>query len=970
MPSNLILALIVRMRELRLVGIVLGIVVLLLILTYFTREGFTAADSQHSAFAQTYRQKYNEVGAALTVSGLGPPRFNNIGALGGNTRGMFGSVSDKTDNNGNTTQYVDNPYPLEARETGIMTKVKKCEAIQTADCSAFDDTSFNTDCGICLDIGKNSQGKPATGGLLLLSDDKSIAQENRVGNFLAPYKPTVGSCPAKRMVGTKAECLKVQAEIQCQKNTTFDSPIGCSQCYSDTSYSIVDASENSQLIAGSGTLSIIGSGVLEYSESGQNNSGRQNLTNTPFQIVLQGPEFNNINLKYTLPKVAKPYNSGIIYTPDDLIIFNNRIFKMTEGAGKPGYKPDRQDDRLWQNIMAAADYRPPPPGFMAGYLSGVTASGEFQIDLYRLILTDSNTGRKPRTAGEVAIGGINVTKLNPGYGFKTIIAVARSPFTFVDPLSQEASMCPSSPFVTKQASSEFLGSDPCYARNSGPGRYAVACLQNTFLANGCTPNGKAYPTTTANSAALLYDSGGQAQTLDAISSAVYANAVLTATGVDINGTKVSIQEWSKASVFCTGITIESPCDTATQATGPLTPECITYLWNNQGENKRVGTSYTVSSLANSLFSAGNTPRRFCTTAGTMSPVNASGEIQDSTTSYWQGLGGLPAVTAAMKLLHQDANSSLLSDSAKMLAMQQCYGINLNPRPSYSTSFASDTSVNPNTNIQVGPNRSMTPTLVPGALGQTVNVRVGDSIQGNPLTGAALAATGGYPTNYNEWHALKYGVRSLDFRSWTISMTVNFNSVPSWNGEPLGFLTPSNNETGTGGGGQPPGIFNQRTDFATMGFYVASGGKLKLLLNAYPSTPNGTQNISILSTDVIPTGKDLHIDASYRESDYVLTLKLSGALEETITRQYIVLWTSKDYTSTYERFTGPINSQIWAAGMGNRFHADCTMKYLYIGPYNNADPNGFGASSAASSNAASSGSSPSSNSARSGAGWSI
>jgi hypothetical protein len=50
---------------------------------------------------------------------------------------------------------------------------------------------------------------------------------------------------------------------------------------------------------------------------------------------------------------------------------------------------------------------------------------------------------------------------------------------------------------------------------------------------------------------------------------VYANAVLTATGVDITGNQASIQDWSKASVFCTGVTIQSPCDTANQSTGPL-----------------------------------------------------------------------------------------------------------------------------------------------------------------------------------------------------------------------------------------------------------------------------------------------------------------------------------------------------------------------------------------------------------------
>jgi hypothetical protein len=952
------------MRELRLVGIVLGIIILLMLLSYFTQEGFAAADSQHSAFAEKYRQKYNEVGTALTVSGAAPPRFSNIGALGANTQGIFGSVTDKSDSRGNTTQVIDNPYPLEAAQSGLMTLVKKCEAVNTANCSAFDDPSFNADCGVCLDIGKNSQGKAATGGLLMLSEAKTYAQENQVGNFLAPYKPTIGSCPAKRMVGTKAECLKVQAEMQCQKNSTFDSPTGCSQCYSDTSYSIVDSKNSPGIIAGSGTISIIGSGTLKYSESGQQNSGTKNLSKNPINIVLQGPEMNNINLQLIAPSIPKPYNATVVYEVNDMIIFGGNVYKMLTSAGDPGYNPSRPGDMLWQYVSPAMNYDIPEPAYMAGYLSGMTSNGEFQMDIYRLILSDSNTGRKPRTSGEVSIGGVTVSKMSPGYGFKTIIAVARSPFTFVDPNSQEASMCPTSPFLTQAASSEFLGSDPCYAKGSGPGRYNIECLQNAFLANGCTQNGKAYPTTAAASQTLLLDSEGKPQALDAISNTIYANAVLTATGVDINGNQASIQDWSNASVYCTGVTIQSPCDTANQSTGPLPVECIKYLWNNQGENKRVGTTYTGTSLANSLFSVGNTPRRFCTVSGTLSPIDSNGQIRGSSASYWQRVGGLAAVSASMKQLHLNANSSLLSDSAKKLAMEQCYGINLESRPGFDTEYVSDTAVNPNTQINVG-NRYMTPTLVPGRLGKTVNVRIGDSIKGTPLTGAALTATGGYPTNYNEWHALKYGVKSFDFRNWTISITVNFNSVPGWNGAPVGFLNPSNNETGSGGGGQQPGTF-VTCDFATLGFYIAPGGKLLVLLNSYPFTPNGTQNISVFSSNVVPTGKDLFIDVSYRETDYVLKIKLSGALEETIIRQYIVLWTSADYNKTYQRFTRPINSQIWASGMGNRWHADCTMKYLYIGPYNTSDADGFGSNTQMAASPSGSGEI----SSRNGVGWSI
>jgi hypothetical protein len=899
------------MRELRLVGIVLAIFILILILTYFTREGFTNADSEHSAFAEKYRQKYNEVGAALTVSGASPPTKSNIGALGSNTQGMFGSVTDSTDSNGNTKQVIDNPYPLESRESGIIHLIKKCEAVNTADCDAFDNPSFTTDCGICLDIGKNSQGKAATGGLLLLTPDKEYAQENQVGNFLAPYRPTVGSCPAKRMVATKAECLRVKAEIKCQKNTTFDSPTGCSQCYSDTSYSIIDSANNKEVLAGSGTLSIIGSGTLKYSEAGQQNTGAKELSDRPIQITLLGPELNNINLQLIAPSIAKNYDPSITYSLNDLIIFNGSVYKLTEEAGFPGYEPSRENDKLWKFVSAATDFTIPPAAYIAGYLSGATANGEFQIDLYRLILNDSNTGRKPRTSGEVDIGGVSVSKMSPGYGFKGLTLVARSPFTFVDPLSQEASMCPTSPFITKQASSEFLGSDPCYKKGSGPGKYSVECLQNTFIANGCTQNGKAYPTTAANSAALLVNSAGKPQTIDDIANKVYANAVLTATGVDINGNQASTNDWSKASIFCTGVVIDSPCDTANQTTGPLTSDCIIYLWNNRGENKRVGTTYNNTSLANSLFKSGNTPRRFCTVSGSLSPINSNGTRLVSNTSYWQGLGGLAAVTKAMKKLHADANSNMISDSAKKLAMQQCYGINLNSRPQYSTQFVSDTGVNPNTEIQVGPDRSMTPTLVPGALGNNVNINAGNTIGGTKFN--------------NGWHSMVYGTMPFDFTNWRMAATIN---VKSYGSENFQFFNPSNNPTGTGiAGGEAVGTF-VNGDFSTLCFMLTAG-KLVIAINNAGSPPSS--QYKLVSQNQLPTGKDIFIDARFSSGTLTVNIVTSN-VNETITQSNIKFYNYRQYTTPeFKEITGTQTSQIWAAGQGNRFHADCIVKYLYVSP---------------------------------------
>jgi len=671
------------MKEVHLLGLLLLIVILVLCFFKFFREGFTTDEQAHDEFSKKYAKKYNNVGTALVVS-------KNEKALGEETGGLFGNIQDTMDASGKPIQQVTNPYPLEGGRSGMFDAIDKCEAVKTANCSAFDDPSFSKDCGLCLELGTNSQDKPQLGGLVLTAKDKQNGKSLQRGTFLAPYDPTVGTCPAGRMVANKAECIRLQNELNCQKSSSFNSPNGCSQCYDDTVYHVVDRNLDEGLIVGAGTLMVIGSGILSYSESGQNNSGVNILSETPLSIPLFGPEFNTITLNLKAPPIPVPYDDGDIYSPDDLIIFNNTIYKMVEGAGAPGYAPNRTGDKLWQLVGSYSGYIPPPPTFIAGYLTGQTATGSFSLDLYRIILTDSLTGRKPRTMEAITIEGIDCTKMSPGFGKKKMNLTARSPFTFVDTSSQEASLCPSSPFVTTEASSNFLQSDPCYKKGSGPGNYGLECLQGTFLNNGCTEKGKGYPKTAANSASLLYDNNGNPLKLEAIADAVYKSAISTATGVDSNGNQMSITDWSNASEFCTGVAINSPCD-MNAASGPLSSDCIVYLWDNQGENKKPGSTYSLGNLARSMFPKGRT-NRFCSRQGSFAPKDLNGKENPTNMKYWKKLGGVSSVKAAMTQLHMNANSDQLTEDAKAAFIKQCYGIIPGSRPKYVTSFQSDTSV--------------------------------------------------------------------------------------------------------------------------------------------------------------------------------------------------------------------------------------------------------------------------------------
>ena len=648
-------------------------------------EGFSSEQKEHDEFSLKYQQKYNRVGNALVAS-------NNEKALGQETGGLFGSVQDTMGSDGKIKQYVDNPYPLEGGRSGMFAIIDKCEARNTVDCSAFDDPKFTQDCGMCLEIGSNSQGKPQAGGLVLTEKDRKYAQSQKQGNFLPAYSPTVGMCPKGKMVATKAECLKLKAELDCQKSGAFNKPPGCAQCYNDGIYHVVDSNPEYGLIEGSGTIMVIGSGTLSWTETLQSsNSGSYDLSTTPKPIPILGGENSAIILTLAAPIVAKPYSDSKIYQVNDHVIFNNGIFTMQEGAGAPGYNPSRPGDKLWKLDKSYANYRVPEAAYVAGYLKPSNGTSG-AMDLYRLILTDSVTGRKPRTSGQSKVDENDVTNMVPGFGQKTMGLSARSPFTYIDELSEEASLCPNSPFITKSESASLLGSDPCYEKGSGPGKYNAECLQKIFQNNGCglnpmTISKSGYPSTQAKANLLQFNNNGRPLELNKIADIIYSNAVMTSTGVDSNGNQLTLEELSMASLFCTGVAINSPCQ-APDPNGKLSTECIVYLWDNQGANKIPGATYNFSSLAKSLFPTGTTDR-FCTRSGTLAPKDLNNKENPRALAYWKGLGTEVAVKAAMSQLHLDANSKMIKEDDRLGLIKQCYGITIGKPQAYSATYVPD-----------------------------------------------------------------------------------------------------------------------------------------------------------------------------------------------------------------------------------------------------------------------------------------
>lgn len=583
------------------------ITALIIAFIFFYRgvDGFLGdATSLQKAFTEDRRKNYNPLGISLIAAGT-------EGTLGSSADGIMGTVGDKTS------------FPLTEGKTGLFATIAQCEAVKIPDCSAFDDSKFGVKCGLCLDpAGVNSAKEGTNGGLVLLAKERNEARKANAGkkDTIPNYTATIGTCPANRLVSNKTECIRLTRELQCQKSGSYDLT-ECSQCYDDLTYSIVTQDPEVGVITGTGTLMLVGTGKVTFSNPGHDSVSQQ-LSNTPLIIPVEGPEGTRVTLSVT---------------------------------GSPGKPP-----------------------LIAGGVFGVTQSGTFVMDLYRIVLIDTNTGRKPNTTKTQTISheaaSVTATGMRPGFGKKQMTLTVVMPFTFVDLASGQAGICPKSPFVTQKASSEFLNSDPCYSRGSGPGKFSLECLQSLFLSNSCTDGGKGYPKDSATSAALMANKDGSFRTLSDIADVIYNTAVTTSTGLDINGKKLSILKWSAASEFCTGVTVSSPCDVDPVDTGPLSLDCLTFLWNNAGGADPAKSTYNPISMASSLFKTPEAPApRFCQQSGTLSPLDPNGNPNTNAIAYWNALGNLNSVKATMREIHTNANAASLPDNARMPYFIKCYG---------------------------------------------------------------------------------------------------------------------------------------------------------------------------------------------------------------------------------------------------------------------------------------------------------
>ena len=516
----------------------------------------------------------------------------------------------------------DLPYKIPSDTKGLRTyNIQKCEKVIAAKCSAFDDPEFAKNCGVCFKPGTDSEAQARVGGLYLDADDKTAAElhSQALGEKRVNYRPTVGTCPPGFFVVNKASCEALEKRLECEQKKSF-SIDGCSQCYTDGSFTIVDASvpraDLSLFISYIGDLTVTLTG-----------------STTPIAKGSSTALGNN-----TIPIGTIPEGSSIVITVNSI-----------EGGAV----------------------------VLGGFVQGPTVSGNFQVDIAQLADADLESGSRPRISGEVSVGGVSVIALRPGRGRTKIALRVQIPMTFADINEPEASRCINGPYLTKEASAKTLSAGTCFKPGNAPGTYSLECLQEKFIELGGTVDGSGYPRDAASAAALNIAPDGTPRTLGDIADLIYENSLKAQTGVSSAGVKQTLPSWNDASMFCTGKQILNACDAA-QITGTMTAECMGDLWSNKGQGNRIGATYTGSSRNSSL--KGNNDR-FCTTSGLLSPYGPDGKQQDDAIKRAFNSGGsIQDIKDLYDRTHRMANDNTLKDSDRANAIKDCYGVSLTMPP--------------------------------------------------------------------------------------------------------------------------------------------------------------------------------------------------------------------------------------------------------------------------------------------------
>ena len=529
-------------------------------------------------------------------------------------------------------------YTLPENLPDTLKKAKACEVLGPT-CSAFDDKVFAQNCGVSFDInGVGSDGKPHMGGMFISTEDRN-SQVARAQNVLdtgsAPYdhykvyQPTIGTSAPATFGITKDSCVVVKEKVDCKAKQTFGSP-NCTQCY--TSQDFARVGPDTQRIPFKLYISGNGAGLISNSNFNNTNSKTKPITDLQNNSITLSPKKAT---KYTLAEDSE----GLMF------YVKCSINKELQQSGTP---------------------------YICGYIEGSTPRGTFKLDIIHLVYIVKTAngeviGKKPRISGTTLVNGFKCINAINETGTTEIGIGYIIPFSFLSMYDGDALTCDNGPIITKAASATFLESDPCYGKANQPGNYKLECLQSRWIEMGGTQEGTGYPFNQKNADAIQKDENGNPLNIETIVDNLSEIMIKALTGKTQTGQLLTIPEWNTASMYATGVPINTPCD-GPGGVPPLSQQCLSYLYANKGTSSHIGSTYTLPAPQ-----YGHTKEGFESYAYNNTRVSPD---TDTGLEFGQSLGGINDVKNMYDSKFMRAMNNDVKNEERSSAILDMFGLNL------------------------------------------------------------------------------------------------------------------------------------------------------------------------------------------------------------------------------------------------------------------------------------------------------
>jgi len=506
---------------------------------------------------------------------------------------------------------------------GVVIAQTICETINTDNCDAFNNPEFAANCGIALDIGTNTEGKPHQGGLYFdaMSRESQKLKENIInGKDYNTYTPTLGT--STMFARDKDMCYRKRIDLSCKKGHVIgegNSSAVCSLCFTDGSYHATVP--NTEVNPVTMTLYSNANNQLAI-----HITGKKEIWD---RLVSDG-------------KVIRPPTGGT---------------QMSDGTQLSMYVSKPLTIYEGDTLQIICENQNKTNAMVAGFIKASTVSNpNYQLDMTAFMSKDHDLPVLQN--GTILSYFIFVQQEGqPSIDLHGIV-----PFTFTKSPSPDANNCSNGPFITQKASMDALNADgDCYNSENSPGNYPLACLKKIFRGMGGTAKGTGYPSE-SNKVGLLFDTNGNPRSLGQITDYLGGLAVQAATGLN-NGVSMSIPDWNNASMFMTGKAISNPCETK-GGTGPITTDCLNFLYTDPG-------TYGTTQQNQSLDSQDFQQSLVCRPEGALSPSNPDGLARAKAAALRTGKDG---VKALYKSAFQTANNTSLSNDDRKQSLKDCYGV--------------------------------------------------------------------------------------------------------------------------------------------------------------------------------------------------------------------------------------------------------------------------------------------------------